>query len=69
MRSRPDSEDVERCDGPDAEASEDVRIDRALREAMREALLQHQRAGNPVPVYRDGRIVEVPATEIELPAE
>jgi hypothetical protein len=32
--------------------------------AIREALLQHKRAGNPVAVWRDGQVVWVPPEEI-----
>ncbi len=35
-----------------------------IREAMREAVEEHYRAGNPVAIWRDGMIVEVPAEEI-----
>lgn len=32
--------------------------------AVREALLDHKRAGNPVAVWRDGKVVIVPPEEI-----
>ena len=37
---------------------------RAMGLAIREALLQHKRAGNPVAVWRDGQVVWVPPEEI-----
>jgi hypothetical protein len=43
-----------------AERVEDIpRILEALRLAVREALLRHKQAGNPVAVWRDGRVVWV----------
>ena len=36
----------------------------ALGRAVRDALLMHKRAGNPVAVKRDGEIVMVPPEEI-----
>lgn len=32
-------------------------IDEAIRESVRSALLMHKRAGNPVAVWRDGKVV------------
>lgn len=34
--------------------------------AVREALLDHKRAGNPVAVWRDGKVVIVPPEEIAV---
>jgi hypothetical protein len=52
-------------DIPPAERVRDVaRITSALRQAVREALLEHKRAGNPVPVWREGRVVWIPPEEI-----
>jgi hypothetical protein len=42
------------------------RILRALREAVREALLDHKRAGNPVAIWRDGRVVWVQPEDIPV---
>jgi len=44
-------------------------IERALTRAVREALLRHKRAGNPVVVWQDGRVVWIPADEIQVPDE
>lgn len=38
----------------------------AYDEAVREALLKHKLAGNPVPVERDGKIVYLQPDEIEV---
>jgi len=48
-----------------AERSNDIpRILRALRQSVREALLDHKRARNPVAIWRDGRVVWIPPEEI-----
>ena len=40
-----------------AERVHDIpRILRALRDAVREALLDHKRAGNPVAIWKDGHV-------------
>ncbi len=42
-------------------------IEKALREAVTEALIRHQRLGTPIVVWRDGKVVWIPAEEIEVP--
>ena len=42
-------------------------IDEAMSAAFRDAVLQHKRAGLPMVFWRDGKIVWIPADEIELP--
>lgn len=37
--------------------AEGTLIDRALKQAVHEALLQHKRAGNPIAAWRDGKTV------------
>ncbi|HMO80183.1 MAG TPA: hypothetical protein PKD24_05280 [Pyrinomonadaceae bacterium] len=37
----------------------------AYHRAVREALLKHKRAGNPVPIERDGKIVYLKPEDIE----
>jgi len=44
-------------------------IETVLRKAVREALLMHKRAGNPIATWKEGRVVIVPPEEIELPEE
>ena len=39
-------------------------IDAAIRRAVREAILAHAKAGNPVATWRDGKVVWVPPEEI-----
>ncbi len=41
-------------------------IDNALREAVRDAVLQHKRNGNPIADWQDGRVVWIPADQIEV---
>lgn len=41
-------------------------VDKAMRDAVRHALLTHKRAGNPVASWKDGRVVIIPAEEIEV---
>jgi len=41
-----------------------VRIEAALRKAVRTALSQHKRAGNPIAVWRDGHVVWVQPADI-----
>lgn len=38
-------------------------IEKVLRYAVREALLMHRRAGNPVAVWRNGKVVWLEASE------
>ncbi len=65
MPTHPEAADVPENRGRE----EQTRVTRALRLAVREALLRHKRLGNPIVVYRDGRIVQVPPDEIEVPEE
>jgi hypothetical protein len=41
-------------------------IDRALREAVREALLRHKKLGESIVIWKDGKVVWVPPEEIEV---
>jgi hypothetical protein len=44
-------------------------IEAALRRAVREALLEHKRAGNPVCEAREGRVVWIAPEDIEIGPE
>ena len=46
--------------------SDDPAIEKALKEAVRQALLQHKQAGNPVAAWRNGKVVWIPPEEIEV---
>ena len=53
-----------------AERVHDIpRIVRALRDAVREALLDHKRAGNPVAIWKDGRVEWIQPGDIPAPDE
>lgn len=41
-------------------------VEEALRLAVRHALLEHKRAGNTIASWEDGRVVLIPAEEIEV---
>ena len=41
-------------------------IERTLGKAVREALLRHKRAGNPVASWRNGKAVWIPPNEIDV---
>jgi uncharacterized protein YacL (UPF0231 family) len=38
----------------------------ALKKAVAEAIAEHKRAGHPIAVWRDGKVVHIPADQIEL---
>jgi hypothetical protein len=42
-------------------------VQRALRESWIKTLDRHKRLGNPIVVWRDGKVVWVPAEEIVIP--
>ncbi len=42
-------------------------VDVALRIAARQVLIRHKLAGDPIVVWRDGKVVEIPADEIVIP--
>ena len=44
-------------------------IDNALKEAVRRALLYHKRNGNSVVTWRNGKVVWIPADQIEVNEE
>ena len=44
-------------------------IEQVLRKAVREALLEHKRANNPIATWRDGKVVIVQPDEIVIDPE
>jgi uncharacterized protein YacL (UPF0231 family) len=44
-------------------------IDRALRAAIRDTLREHKRLGHEIAVWRDGKVVILPADQIEIHEE
>jgi hypothetical protein len=45
------------------------KVETALRDAVRQALLRHKQAGNPVVVWRNGKVEIVPPEGLEIGAE
>ncbi|MCG3132001.1 MAG: hypothetical protein FLDDKLPJ_02811 [Phycisphaerae bacterium] len=43
---------------------DDSIIDQAMRDAVRDALLDHKRTGDPIVVWQDGKVVWIPADQI-----
>lgn len=39
-------------------------VEKALRAAQRQAIKEHRRANLPLIIWRDGKIVEIPASEL-----
>ncbi len=48
---------------------EGTEIDRALQKAVREALLEHKHAGNPVASEKNGQVVWIAPEDIEVGTE
>jgi hypothetical protein len=44
-------------------------VEQALHKAVVQAMIRHKRLGNPIVVWRDGKVVWIPAEEIEIPSE
>ena len=44
-------------------------IGKILQKAVRQALLMHKRLGNPIAVWKDGKVVIIPPEEIVLSSE
>jgi hypothetical protein len=52
---------------PPIERIHDVpRILHAMKQGVRKALARHREQGNPIAVWRDGRVVWIPAEEIPV---
>jgi hypothetical protein len=45
----------------------EIRAEMALKEAVAEAIAEHKRRGNPIAIWRDGKVVVIPAEEIVVP--
>ena len=45
---------------------EGTSIDNALKQAVQAALIRHKQVGNPIVVWRDGKIVWIQSEEISL---
>lgn len=47
----------------------DDQVDSAIRKAAKNALAEHKRSGNPIAIWKDGKVVEVPADQIPGPED
>jgi hypothetical protein len=57
-------------DRPLGERVRDINlVEQALREAVREALVRHKQAGNPIAVSRDGAVVWIAPEDIPVGGE
>jgi hypothetical protein len=45
----------------------EIRAEMALKEAVAEAIAEHKRRGNPIAIWRDGKVIVIPAEEIVVP--
>lgn len=45
------------------------RIDYGVRKGVAKALLEHKLTGHSIVVWKNGKIVEIPAEQIEIPEE
>lgn len=41
-----------------------IRAEEALKEAVAEAIADHKRTGDPIAIWKDGKVVRVPADQI-----
>jgi hypothetical protein len=48
---------------------EGVELDRAMRRAFQDVCIENKRLGLPLIVWEDGRTIEIPPEEIEIPSE
>jgi hypothetical protein len=47
----------------------DIMAEKALREAVAEAIAEHKLRGHPIVVWRDGKVVSIPPEEIVVTAK
>ena len=43
-----------------------VKAEKALKEAVRGAMIDHKRTGDPIAVWRNGKVVWIPANKIKI---
>ncbi|MCW8132491.1 MAG: hypothetical protein KIS92_19240 [Planctomycetota bacterium] len=49
------------------EMPDHVRYEMAATEAYAEVVVEHRRLGMPLTIWKDGRVVKVPADEVPIP--
>ena len=47
----------------------EIRAERALREAVANAITEHKRAGVPITIWHEGKVVQIPPDQIEVHEE
>jgi uncharacterized protein YggE len=45
----------------------DIKAEMALKEAVADAIAKHKKLGYPIAVWRNGKVVSIPAREIVIP--
>ena len=46
-----------------------IRAEEALKKAVAETIADHKRAGDPIVIWRDGKVVQIPPEQIEVREE
>lgn len=46
-----------------------VQAEKAFREAVANAITEHKRAGVPITIWQDGKVVQIPPDQIEVHEE
>jgi hypothetical protein len=47
----------------------DIKAEMALKEAVADAIAKHKKLGYPISVWRNGKVVSIPAHEIVIPQQ
>jgi hypothetical protein len=43
-----------------------IRAEKALKKAVTDAIADHKRSGNSIVIWRNGKVVKIPADQIEI---
>jgi len=43
-----------------------IRAEEALKKAVADTIADHKRTGDPIVIWRDGKVVKIPADQIEV---
>ena len=43
-----------------------IRAEKAMKKAVADAIADHKRSGNSIVIWRDGKVVKIPADQIEI---
>ena len=43
-----------------------IRAEEALKKAVADAIADHKRSGDPIVIWRDGKVVKIPADQIAI---